>query len=66
MEEANGDNKEEEEEEDARDWEVVWFISAWVIRPEPPKGVKEEVKDARSAKTRPKGTPTRNRGPTGS
>ena len=38
------DKEEEEEEEDAKDKYVVWCISAWVTRPERPKGAKDEVK----------------------
>ena len=45
-EEDNDDNK---EEEDAKDKEVFWCISAWVTRPEHPKGVKNEVKEAQTA-----------------
>ena len=40
------------------------YISAWVTRPERPKGAKDEVKDARRAQSRPEGPPTR-RGPMG-
>ena len=36
------DKEEEEVEEDAKDKYVVWCISAWVTRPEPPKGAKDE------------------------
>ena len=36
-------------------------MGAWVTRPERPKGVKDEVKDARRAKSRPEGPPTRSR-----
>ena len=48
MVEDNDDNN-EEEEEDAKDKDVVWCISASFTRPERPKGVKDEVKDARRA-----------------
>ena len=41
------DNKEEEEEVDDKVKDVVWFIGAWVTRPERPKGAKNEVKDPR-------------------
>ena len=58
MEEDN-DNKEEENKD------KVWYISAWVTRSERPKGAKDEVKDARRAKSRPEGLPTKSQGPTG-
>ena len=43
----------------------IWRIVAWVTRPERPKGVKDEVKQARRAQSRPEGPQTRSRGPTG-
>ena len=38
---------------------------AWVTRPKRPKGVKDEVKQARRAQSRPKGPPARSRAPEG-
>ena len=35
----------------------LWWMEAWVTRPERPKGVKDEVKQARRAKSRPEGPP---------
>ena len=40
-------------------------MEAWVTRPERPKGVKDEVKQARRAKSRPEGPPARSRAPEG-
>ena len=34
---------------------IIWCIVAWVTRPERPKGVKDEVKQARRAKSGPAG-----------
>ena len=38
---------------------------AWVTRPERPKGVKDEVKQARRARSRPEGPQAKSRGPEG-
>ena len=38
-------------------------MGTWVTHPERPKGVKDEVKDAKRAKSRPEGPPTRSWGP---
>ena len=43
----------------------LWWMEAWVTRPERPKGVKDEVKQARGAKSRPEGPPARSRAPEG-
>ena len=43
----------------------LWWMEAWVTRPERPKGVKDEVKQARRAKSRPEGPPARSRAPEG-
>ena len=40
-------------------------IGSWVTQPECPKGAKDTVKDARRAKSWPKGLPSRSQGPTG-
>ena len=37
----------------------------WVTRPERPKGVKDVIKQARRAKSRPEGPQARSRGPEG-
>ena len=39
--------------------------SAWVTRPERPKGAKDEVKQARRAQSRPEGPQARSRAPEG-
>ena len=52
-------------EEDDNDKNVVRCIVAWVTRSEHSKGAKDEVKDARRAKSWPEGPPTRSRGPMG-
>ena len=38
---------------------------AWVTRPERPKGVKDVIKQARRAQSRPEGPQPRSRGPEG-
>ena len=43
----------------------LWWMGAWVTRPERPKGVKAEVKQARRAQSRPEGPPARSRAPEG-
>ena len=43
----------------------LWWMEAWVTRPERPKGVKDEVKQARRAKSRPELPPARSRAPEG-
>ena len=40
-------------------------MEAWVTRPERPKGVKDEAKQARTAKSRPEGPPARSQAPEG-
>ena len=40
-------------------------METWVTRPERPEGAKDEVKQARRAKSRAEGPPTRGRGPEG-
>ena len=40
-------------------------MEAWVTWPERPKGVKDEVKQARRAKSWPEGPPARSRAPGG-
>ena len=43
----------------------IMDTSAWVTRPERPKGGKDEVKEARGAKRRPEGLQIRSWGPEG-
>ena len=43
----------------------IMDTSAWIARPERPKGVKDEVKQARRAQSRPEGPPARSRAPEG-
>ena len=43
----------------------IMDTSAWVTRPERPKGAKDEVKEAQRAKSRPEGPQTRSWGPEG-
>ena len=43
----------------------IMDTSAWVTRPECPKGAKDEVKQARRAQSRPEGPQARSWGPTG-
>ena len=43
----------------------LWWMEAWVTRPERPKGAKDEVKQARRAKSRSEGPPARSRAPEG-
>ena len=71
-EEEKNEKNEQNEEKKWKKWSVspcygvsLWWMEAWVTRPERPKGVKDEVKQARRVKSRPEGPPARSRAPEG-
>ena len=45
--------------------QILQCTDAWVTRPERPKGVKDVIKQARRAQSRPEGPQPRSRGPEG-
>ena len=68
----NEEKKWKEMKKNEKKWSVspcygvsLWWMEAWVTRPERQKGVKDKVKQARRAKSWPEGPPARSRAPEG-